>query len=280
MNKNLLKMAKAHADHLVDDIKKSDGKMRREVLEERAEEIYRAIEKEIGTNDGLFYMTHEKDRFITVSSALMGVFSRVLAVNDESEDIYNVINVEIGKKKWLYNYGKTEYGNKLMAKATSSNASMVILSKMLGKDEGAEKIYKRIGRMIGTEDCLYRDSRSSESNHLGPNALMGIAAKLLGKDDDAQTLYEKITERFEKSTGLYDDGWGMETYGNASMAVFLKLMGKENEAEKIAENLEEHMLNGTLFSEDKALGDPVTHSNALMGIYYCLKAGKKLTLAL
>ncbi|MBI5355419.1 MAG: hypothetical protein HZB68_03095 [Candidatus Aenigmarchaeota archaeon] len=154
---------------------------------------------------------------------------------------------------------------------------MAILAKLLGKDLEAERIYRRVGKMIGTDDGLYCYSTMEADVYVVDNALMGIAAKLLGKDDDAQILYEKITEWFERSIGLYDDGWVTETYGNAAMAVFLELMGKENEAEKIAENLEEHMLNGALFSEDKALGNPVTHSNALMGIYYCLKAGKKLS---
>lgn len=277
MNKNLKELAKKHSDYSVDEKSESNAERRGEALVDVAEKIYHTIGSEIGSDDGLFYFSaQEKERYVH-SSACVGIFSKIMGNDKQAERIYDSINKEIGRKKWLYNFGFHDDGRMSTEKGTVNNASMAILAKLLGKDDEAEKIYKRVGKMIGLDDGLYRSSTRDSGVHVVPNALMGIAAKLLGKDEDAEIIYEKIKEKVELNGGLYDDGLGPETYGNAAMAVFLEIMGKENEAEKIAENLEEHMLNGTLFSEDKTLDNPVTHSNALMGIYYCLKAGKKLS---
>lgn len=274
MNKNLRELAKEHADNSVEyDEKKA-------VFPDRAAEIYRAIDSDIGSEDGLYYFSVDDKERYAHSSALMGVFSKMLGDDDRAEAIYRKINEKIGKRKWLYNLGFTDAGKRSTIKTTESNASMAILAKLLGKDDEAGKIYRRIGKMIGDSDGLYCVSTKEKRCDVEDNALMGIAAKLLGKDDDAKTLYEKIIERYEieKNAGLYDSGWGPEAYENAAIAVFLELMGKKEDVDSISALLEHHMLKeGGLFSEDFVGRSPVTNSNALMGIYYCLKAGKKLS---
>ena len=260
-----------------------------------AEELYDNIKSKVPKKDGLYGYAGLNDYISVSENAPVAILAKLLGKDDDAREIYLGIKGQIGKQyDGLYNESimpDIPMGGR--GPSTKGNALMGILSLMHGDVEEADEIYSLVNKNIGKSGDLYCSdsfSRGSWSDNTHDNALMGTFVKMLGKDVEANKIFDEIDSMMRMPSCLYSHTVGSEivyTEDNASMAIFCDVLGNYVYSEEIYSNLESvaGKDNGLYLSMEKgAYMLPRTDGerslcsqpSALVGIYLCLRAGKKL----
>ncbi|MBI5354942.1 MAG: hypothetical protein HZB68_00620 [Candidatus Aenigmarchaeota archaeon] len=276
MNKNLLKMAKEHSDPTIQDkvtgIKEVD-----EDLMEQAERVYMKIKENVGRNPNKGNMYYDGTSYNSspTSNALVGILAKLLDYDKEAEDIYDSLRAKRGD--YLYYEDNGIYGH-----LTYSNALVGTLASMLGINGDAEGIYTAINNNIGkNKKGLYNSylnpdvgKKEQKSEALG-NSCMALFGKSLGMESEAKETLNMMEIAIPKSGKLFcenEDSSRRDSLLDLSTVAMYRSLEMGNES-SIAEK-EINLDKDSFFSLWKSRFP--TSDAALLGICYCLKAGKEL----
>ena len=247
MNKNLVELAKKHADHSV----KEPVCNPQDVDLEKAFEIY-----ENGLKDEYVFGSEVYTR----DTALFGILASMLDESVNAKKAYTKIRKEAGKSKGMY-YINSD-GDDI---ASDANPAMGLLCATMGKAKEAGKIFDSLSAL--ESNGLYGHTDYNDLKFTENNALVGSLAASIGKKKKAQSIYKKINNEIGKENGMYKHAGHLEEckpFCNAAMAVFCMSIGREKEA-------------GSIIGALPDLADLSGEESYLVGIYHCLKAGKNFS---
>lgn len=261
-----------------------------------AEELYNTIKANVPIKDGLYGYAGLNDYISVSENAPVAILAKLLGKDDEAREIYLNIKRQIGK------HGNGLYNESIMpdmpmggaGPCTKGNALMGMLSLMHGDVEEAENLYECVNKEIGKSDNnlygmdCFRKGSWSDNTH--DNALMGVFIKMLGRNPEANNIFDEIDSMMRMPSGLYGHTMRSEiiyTEDNASMAIFCDALGNYLYSEEIFSNIESvaGKDKGLYLSMEKGAYMIPTidgkrsfsaQPSALIGIYLCLKGGKKL----
>lgn len=247
MNRNLVELAKKHSDHTV----KAPVECAGNADLERALEIY-----ENGLKDEYVFGSD----IYTRDASLFGILASMLGENEDAKKIYTRIRKDAGKSKGMYHINSD--GDDI---ASDANAAMGLLCATMGKVKEAAKLFDSLSAL--EDRGLYGHTEYNELKFTENNALVGSLAASISKKRKARSIYGKINKEIGKKNGLYKYGGHSEegnSFCNAAMAVFCMSLGEEREADYII---------GALPDLSYLSGE----ESYLVGIYHCLKAGKRIS---
>lgn len=188
---------------------------------------------------------------------------------------------------------------------TETNAILGILYKLGGREEEARSVYYDLMPRVKSSAWIidghydnyqtqYNLTKKSTIYHpdYSTHAWMGVFDILMGNEAEAESLLKtkekhaatggnhfKEGELYGQKSGYFgDESRSYTTTDNASMAILLHLLWKNGQADRIIDAVENQIgkINGVFRSE---MGEKyrAPEDSIYTGIYYCLKAGKKLT---
>lgn len=253
MDDKLKDLAKEHADHSVNIEEKIEATV------EIAEEIYREINEKVGKRGPIkeLYGNFPKSRadlYDSRDNAYMGILCALTDRMEEAEEIYM----------------------KLCEMKKTEGIPEALLASSLGYENDSKEIAKKAMKRKEEHGLVNGNIIHGTTRHTAEFAIYYIVDGDLGK---AKEYYDAIGEKCGKKGELYCRSVihdNPDPSDNTLMLLLSTMLGCEERG--ILPALEEtRKKSGNLFVWRSASSDMIDISeNALVGIYHCLKAGKRL----